>query len=70
MSSDAVFGFMKAKDAIVSGNDLMLDVLNAHGNYKDLKKAYKKNPVHIGEGLKKSVHHVLYTLLQLENYGD
>lgn len=70
VSSDAVFGFMKAKDAIVSGNDLMLDVLNAHGNYKDLKKAYKKNPVHIGEGLKNSVHHVLYTLLQLENYGD
>lgn len=64
VSSDAVFGFMKAPDAVVAGNDLMLDVMSATKNEKLLKSAYKKDPSGIAVGVRTSVHHVLYTILQ------
>ena len=64
VSSDAVFGFMEAPDAIVSGNDLMLDVMSPTKNVKRLKKAYKKHPEGIAHGLRESTHHVLYTILK------
>ena len=64
VSSDAVFGFMEAPDAIVSGNDLMLDVMSPTKNVKRLEKAYKKHPEGIAHGLRESTHHVLYTILK------
>jgi beta-glucosidase len=64
VSSDAVFGFMKAPDAVVAGNDLMLDVLTPSKNEKLLEKAYKKDPAGIANGVRTSVQHVLYTILQ------
>ena len=42
VSSDAVFDFMHADDAIVSGNDLMLDIMSASTNKKRVEKAYKR----------------------------
>ena len=62
VSTDAVFGFMHADEAIVNGNDLMLDIILPHNNYKRLEKAYKKNPNYIGRGLQKSAHNILYAL--------
>ncbi len=64
VSSDAVFGFMKAPDAVVAGNDLMLDILTPSKNEELLKEAYEKDPSGIANGLRTSVHHVLYTILQ------
>jgi len=64
VSSDAVFGFMKAPDAVVAGNDLMLDIMTPSKNVKLLKEAYKKDPSGIAIGVRTSVHHVLYTILQ------
>lgn len=64
VSSDAVFGFMHADDAIVNGNDLMLDLISPYGNTKNLKKAYKENPEWIANGLKDSAHHIFYTILK------
>lgn len=64
VSSDAVFGFMKAPDAVVAGNDLMLDIMTPTKNEKLLGKAYKKDPAGIANGVRTSVHHVLYTILQ------
>lgn len=64
VSSDAVFGFMKAPDAVVAGNDLMLDIMSPNKNEKLLKEAYKKDPAGIANGVRTSVHHVLYTILQ------
>ncbi|MDQ6423455.1 glycoside hydrolase family 3 N-terminal domain-containing protein [Paenibacillus sp. LHD-117] len=64
VSSDAVFGFMKAPDAVVAGNDLMLDIMSATTNEKRLKKAYDEDPSGIANGVRTSVHHVLYTILQ------
>jgi beta-glucosidase len=64
VSSDAVFGFMKAPDAVVAGNDLMLDIMTPSKNVKLLKEAYKKDPSGIANGVRTSVHHVLYTILQ------
>ncbi|MFD0589263.1 glycoside hydrolase family 3 N-terminal domain-containing protein [Paenibacillus sp. GCM10027627] len=64
VSSDAVFGFMKAPDAVVAGNDLMLDIMSSSTNEKRLEKAYKKDPSGIANGARTSVQHVLYTILQ------
>lgn len=64
VSSDAVFGFMKAPDAVVAGNDLMLDIMTPSKNEKLLKQAYKKDPAGITNGVRTSVQHVLYTILQ------
>ncbi|TVX89766.1 glycoside hydrolase family 3 N-terminal domain-containing protein [Paenibacillus agilis] len=64
VSSDAVFGFMKAPDAVVAGNDLMLDIMSASTNEKRLKEAYEKDPSGIANGVRTSVHHVLYTILR------
>ncbi|MCR8644275.1 glycoside hydrolase family 3 C-terminal domain-containing protein [Paenibacillus sp. N1-5-1-14] len=64
VSSDAVFGFMHAKDAVVAGNDLMLDIMSPNKNEKGLKDAYKKDPSGIANGVRTSVHHVLYTILR------
>ena len=64
VSSDAVFGFMEAPQAVVAGNDLMLDVMSATKNEKRLTKAYKEDPAGIAHGLRESVHHILYTVLK------
>ncbi|WP_211750137.1 glycoside hydrolase family 3 N-terminal domain-containing protein [Paenibacillus sp. Marseille-Q4541] len=64
VSSDAVFGFMKAPDAVVAGNDIMLDIMTPSKNEKLLKEAYEKDPSGIANGVRTSVHHVLYTILQ------
>lgn len=64
VSSDAVFGFMKAPDAVVAGNDIMLDIMTPSKNEKLLHKAYKQDPSGIANGVRTSVQHVLYTILQ------
>nr|WP_232243115.1 glycoside hydrolase family 3 protein [Paenibacillus sp. GSMTC-2017] len=64
VSSDAVFGFMKAPDAVVAGNDIMLDIMTPSKNEKLLHKAYKTDPSGIANGVRTSVQHVLYTILQ------
>lgn len=64
VSSDAVFGFMHADDAVVSGNDLMLDIMNNSANKKRLKAAYETDPAGITQGLQTSIHNTLYALLQ------
>ncbi|MFD2118011.1 glycoside hydrolase family 3 N-terminal domain-containing protein [Paenibacillus yanchengensis] len=66
VSSDAVFGFMSADRAVVSGNDLMLDIMSPHKNKKALKKAYKENPAFIVKGLQDSVHNILYTFVNFQ----
>ncbi|RSU13780.1 hypothetical protein CBF27_02450 [Vagococcus acidifermentans] len=70
VSSDAVFGFMHADDAVVSGNDLMLDIMSKSANRKRLEKAYKADPESIGNGLKTSAHNTLYALLQTYLFED
>lgn len=64
VSSDAVFGFMKAPDAVIAGNDLMLDTMSSHTNRKLLEEAYEKDPSGIANGVRESVHHILYTILK------
>lgn len=64
VSSDAVFGFMHADDAIVAGNDLMLDTMSAPKNIKRIEQAYKADPSGTALGLRTSVHNILYALLQ------
>lgn len=64
VSSDAVFDFMHADDAIVSGNDLMLDIMSASTNKKRVEKAYKKDPSGTAKGLRDSTKRVLYTILK------
>ncbi|AMC92827.1 hypothetical protein AOC36_02150 [Erysipelothrix larvae] len=64
VSSDAVFGFMKAEDAIISGNDLMLDILTPKLQERSLKKSFKSNPELYGTGLKQSAHNIFYAILQ------
>lgn len=64
VTSDAVFGFMKAPDAITAGNEVMLDILTPKSQEKLLKKAYEEDPVTIGQSLRRSVHRVLSTLLE------
>ena len=64
VSTDAVFGFMHADDAVVNGNDLMLDVMSLSKNKKRLKEAYKKDPSGVATGLRTSTKNVLYTYLQ------
>ena len=64
VSSDAVFGFMHADKAVVSGNDLMLDIMSKSTNRKRLEKAYKVDPSGIAVGLQTSVKNVMYSILQ------
>lgn len=64
VSSDAVFGFMHADDAIVAGNDLMLDTMSAPKNVKRIKTAYESDPSGTAVGLRTSVHNIMYALLQ------
>lgn len=64
VSSDAVFGFMHADNAIVSGNDLMLDTMSAPKNVKRIKAAYEADPSGTAIGLRTSVHNIMYALLQ------
>ncbi|MHA6481998.1 glycoside hydrolase family 3 N-terminal domain-containing protein [Paenibacillus sp. strain BS8-2] len=64
VSSDAVFGFMKAPDAVVAGNDVMLDIMSSSKNKKLLEAAYDKDPSGIANGVRTSVHHVFYTILK------
>ncbi len=68
VSSDAVFGFMKADKAVVSGNDLMLDIMSKHKNKKYLKDAYNKNPGQTVKGLQDSVRNVLHTYVNFFDY--
>lgn len=64
VSSDAVFGFMHANDAVVSGNDLMLDIMSNSTNKNRLEEAYEIDPAGITQGLQTSLHNTLYALLQ------
>jgi len=45
----------------------MLDILTPKSQEKLLRKAYKDDPALIGNGIRDSVHHVLYTLLKMED---
>lgn len=64
VSSDAVFGFMKVEEAIINGNDLMLDIMSNTTQQRNLKKAFQENPQYIGTGLKESAHNILFAILQ------
>ncbi|MUK88506.1 beta-glucosidase [Ornithinibacillus sp. L9] len=64
VSSDAVFGFMEAPQAITSGNDLMLDVLTAPKQKQLLEEAYEEHPEAITVGLRNSMHNALYATLK------
>ncbi len=64
VSSDAVFGFMKTPDAIVAGNDLMLDTMSSHSQRQLLEEAYDENPSAIANGVRDSVHRIMYTILE------
>ncbi|MDL4841971.1 glycoside hydrolase family 3 N-terminal domain-containing protein [Aquibacillus rhizosphaerae] len=64
VSSDAVFGFMEAPQAITSGNDLMLDILTAPNQKQLLEEAYKEHPEAITVGLRNSMHNALYATLK------
>lgn len=66
VSTDVVFGHMSADQAVVSGNDLMLDIMSIHKNKKSLKNAYKENSAHIVKGMQDSVHNILYTYVNFE----
>lgn len=66
VSTDAVFGHMSADRAVVSGNDLMLDIMSIHKNKKALEDAYKENPAFIVKGMQDSVHNILYTYVNFE----
>ncbi|WP_052400572.1 glycoside hydrolase family 3 protein [Oceanobacillus jeddahense] len=70
VSSDAVFGFMEAPDAVIAGNDLMLDVMTPHKQVDMLEKAYEQDPSGIANGVRTSTHHVLYTILQTHLFED
>ncbi|MFS0752773.1 glycoside hydrolase family 3 protein [Oceanobacillus sp. 1P07AA] len=64
VSSDAVFGFMKAPQAITSGNDLMLDIMTVPNQIQLLEEAYEEHPEAITVGLRNSMHNSLYATLQ------
>ncbi|MFC3418310.1 glycoside hydrolase family 3 N-terminal domain-containing protein [Salinicoccus hispanicus] len=64
VSSDAVFGFMEAPQAVTSGNDLMLDVLTAPDQKQRLEEAHEEHPEAITAGLRNSMHNSLYTTLK------
>ncbi len=65
VTTDAVIGgFMDNTLAVRNGNDLMLDVLSASNHISQFKKAYKDDPVGIGQGLRDRVHNVCFALLQ------
>ncbi|WP_456271154.1 glycoside hydrolase family 3 N-terminal domain-containing protein [Bacillus sp. AK031] len=64
VSSDAVFGFMKAPQAITSGNDLMLDILSVPKQKELLEEAYEEHPEAITDALRNSMHNSLYATLK------
>ena len=64
VSTDAVLGsFMNPEQAVVSGNELMLTSFPSQ-TVKQMKAAYKENPVLIGWGLRDRTHTTMYTLVQ------
>ncbi|MFF2272090.1 glycoside hydrolase family 3 C-terminal domain-containing protein [Agromyces sp. NPDC058136] len=66
VSTDAVIGgFMDPTLAVRHGNDLMLAPL-PNSSISAVKKAYKEDPVGIGEGLRERAHNISYALLQTE----
>ncbi|WP_313891533.1 glycoside hydrolase family 3 N-terminal domain-containing protein [Psychrobacillus sp.] len=69
VSSDAVFGFMESQKAIISGNDLMLDIFSTPKNKKRLEKAYKEHPEAVTVGLRTSMHNTLYATLKTYLYN-
>lgn len=69
VSSDAVFGFMEAPQAVTSGNDLMLDVLSAPKQKELLEEAYEEHPEAITVGLRESMHNALYATLKTYLYN-
>ncbi|MGM0844834.1 MAG: glycoside hydrolase family 3 N-terminal domain-containing protein [Bacillota bacterium] len=64
VSSDAVFGFMNAPQAITSGNDLMLDILSVPKQKELLEQAYEEHPEAITAALRNSMHNSLYATLK------
>ncbi len=60
---------MDASESITNGNDLMLFMLSG-GHEKDIKEAYKIDPVGTLEGLRYSVRNILYTVLQTNAMED
>ncbi|RKL67000.1 beta-glucosidase [Salipaludibacillus neizhouensis] len=64
VSSDAVFGFMEAPQAVTSGNDLMLDILSVPKQKQLLEEAYEEHPEAITVGLRNSMHNSLYATLK------
>lgn len=69
VSSDAVFGFMHGNDAILSGNDIFLDIMSGSKNVKRIKKAYKDHPEAMAQAMRQGVHNTLYTLLQSHTFN-
>ncbi|MBP1971655.1 beta-glucosidase [Virgibacillus natechei] len=70
VSSDAVFGFMEAPQAVTSGNDLMLDILSAPKQKQLLEEAYDEHPEAITVGLRDSVHNALYATLKTHIFNQ
>lgn len=69
VSSDAVFGFMHGNDAILSGNDIFLDIMSASKNVKRIEKAYNKHPEAMTQAMREGVHNTLYTLLKTHKFN-
>lgn len=66
VSTDAVLGgFMDPALAVRYGNDLMLAPL-ANVTVSATERAYKEDPVGVGEGLRERVHAVAFALLQTD----
>lgn len=69
VSTDAVLGgFMDPALAVRYGNDLMLAPL-ANLTVSATERAYKQDPVGVGEGLRDRVHAVAYALLQTDLFA-
>jgi beta-glucosidase len=70
VSSDAVFGFMKAPQAITSGNDIMLDILSVPKQKELLEEAYEEHPETIAVALRNSMHNSLYATLKTHMFNQ
>lgn len=66
VSSDAVLGgFMNPTLAVRNGNELMLTAMPS-STVKEMRAAYRADPVGIGQGLRDRTHTIAYSLLQTD----
>jgi len=68
VTTDAVLGgFMDVNWSIRSGNDMMLNMLITRGDVNRIGNLYREDPVGVVEGLRNSVHHITYTMVNGTN---